>query len=169
MAIQKLTDVERLILANQLQILSKLENDSSYAEVAKQLREGHEWLYLQNLHVFDNLPAKKAKFVLDVLNLYEDLIRSYEALTDKDGIEKSALVFPGFDGNHESDLLLFLGALFDEKRYLQVLENNDLNSHMPMVSIYERMLYEHELLGSPRAPFTSRQIKLILDSRASLE
>nr|ACN22674.1 hypothetical protein [uncultured bacterium] len=36
----KLTDTERLILANQYEILAALKNDDSYGRIAEELRDG---------------------------------------------------------------------------------------------------------------------------------
>ena len=43
-----LTDTERLILANQFEILGKLKSDDGYIELADNLSKGHVWLYNTN-------------------------------------------------------------------------------------------------------------------------
>ncbi len=45
----KLTDVERVLLANQYEILAHIKNDPHYEKLASTLRDGHEWLYSQDL------------------------------------------------------------------------------------------------------------------------
>lgn len=72
--LKNLTDTERLILANQYELLSKLaENEYEteyFLRISKQLKDGHKWLYEQ---VFDsigeNLDDKSANFVVNVLSL----------------------------------------------------------------------------------------------------
>ena len=60
-----LTDVERLILANQYKILSLLEKDESYDRLSEQLLEGHKWLYSQSLdNVSEDMPDDDAEHVL---------------------------------------------------------------------------------------------------------
>ena len=43
----KFTDTERVILANQYEILGKLGDDQAYLDLAENLRYGHEWIYNQ--------------------------------------------------------------------------------------------------------------------------
>lgn len=86
--LKNLTDTERLILANQYELLSKLaENEYEteyFLRISKQLKDGHKWLYEQ---VFDsigeNLDNESANFVVNVLSLYRALLNSYEQLKTK--------------------------------------------------------------------------------------
>ena len=83
----ELTDKERLFLANQYEILGLLKNEDYYSELAEQLREGHKWLYEQSFDViYPNFPEENANLVLEILELYEVISDSYEALTDKSDI-----------------------------------------------------------------------------------
>ncbi len=52
----------------------------------------------------DEVSEDDCRFVYDVLDMHRDLIRSYEALTDKAGIEAADVSFRGFDGNNEPEL-----------------------------------------------------------------
>jgi uncharacterized protein YfbU (UPF0304 family) len=72
-----LSDKDRLILANQYEILSKLgENESdTYVLLAKSLRGGHKWLYqtqLENM-LSENLSDEETQHVLDIAGLYGTL------------------------------------------------------------------------------------------------
>ena len=101
MAKIKLTDVERLILANQYEILSKLSDDKTYAKWAETLRGGYEWLYSQYFdHLSPNL-QREAEHVLAIPGIYSDLRDSYAQLPDKTGIDPRQIEFPGFDGNND--------------------------------------------------------------------
>lgn len=118
----KLTDTERLILANQYEILAALKKDDSYASIAEELRDGHEWLYQQHFDYFSpNLREEDAVFVVTILGIYSDLRDSYEQLADKSGIEPHQVQFQGFDGNNEGELLAFARALRKRDRFIDTL------------------------------------------------
>lgn len=149
--LKNLTDTERLILANQYELLSKLaENEYEteyFLRISKQLKDGHKWLYEQ---VFDsigeNLDDESANFVVNVLSLYRALLNSYEQLKTKKQLKKSEVTFKGFDGNNEGELMYFAEALGDAGRFSEVIENGELNSHFPMTSTYQKMLTKWEEL-----------------------
>lgn len=158
----ELTDAERLILANQYQILSILEKDDDYDQLARNLRDGHKWLYQDQLQLSANLPDVDVQHVLDILDLYRLLKSSFEELDDKAGIDIKRLNFPGFDGNNESELLHFAGALSRSGRYLEEIGNPAKNSHHPTNDLYNRMLGEWRRLGEPSYPLSADAIKAIL-------
>jgi uncharacterized protein len=162
----ELTDVERVILANQYEILSILKEDDSYDLLARNLRDGHKWIYSQ---VFDwispNLAESKVDIVLKTLNLYSTLQSSYAELQDKSDIDAKELNFPGFDGNNESEFLSFANALLKDHRYEHVLGPSVKNSHMPSIDIYRRMIEEWQNLGETDFPLSKDQIRKVLDAR----
>jgi hypothetical protein len=165
----ELSDKDRLILANQYEILSKLDQNESesYTQLAKALRDGHKWLYdfsLQNM-LSENLSDADAKHVLDIAAIYGNLKDSYNQLSDKTGIEKRLLDFPGFDGNNEIELLSFAKALVENGRYSETLGPEVKNSHMPTTELYGRMIAKWKQLGEPRYPFSKEVILAILDAR----
>ncbi|AVF44224.1 YfbU family protein [Acinetobacter nosocomialis] len=143
--LKNLTDTERLILANQYELLSKLaesEYETEYfLRVSKQLKDGHKWLYQQ---IFDsigeNLDDESANFVVNVLSLHRALLNSYEQLKVKNQLKKADVTFKGFDGNNEGELMYFAEALGDAGRFSEVIESGELNSHFPMTSKYQKML-----------------------------
>ena len=170
MASINLTDTERLILANQYEILSELREDSSYAEMAENLRHGHEWLYAQYFdYISPVLPAGQAEHVLKILGIYGDMKSSYDQLADKSGVEESQLTFPGFDGNNESELLCFAEALQKAGRFEVTLGKHARNSHMPTTAVYERMIAKWRELGSPHYPYEKQTIIDILAARVHPE
>lgn len=163
MATIKLTDVERLILANQYEILSKLSKDDTYALWAEALRDGHEFLYSQCFErLSPNLSEQKTQHVLDILSIYRALRLSYEKLTDKSGIDASDIEFIGFDGNNESDLYGFALALAKSGRFTESLGEYGKNSHSQTTDIYERMIQRWRELGKPNAPYSRKTIEEIL-------
>jgi uncharacterized protein len=120
---ETLTEMERLQLINQYSILEKLdtENAAHYAELQIILQQGYTYLYHK---VFDpvwneELSMEDCRFVLDVFDLHDALLQSYERLEDKEGITKDDIAFWGFDGNNanEAHMSCFAGYM-QERPYL---------------------------------------------------
>jgi uncharacterized protein YfbU (UPF0304 family) len=167
-----LSDKDRLILANQYEILSKLDENESdtYVLLAKSLRDGHKWLYqtqLENM-LSENLSDEETQHVLDIAGLYGTLKDSYSRISDKSGIDEELLDFPGFDGNNEYELLNFANALVENGRYEVTLEPKGKNSHMPTTETYRRMIAKWRELGEPIYPFDRETIIAILEARTYL-
>ena len=162
----KLTDAERIILANQYEILSILKKDDSYEVLANNLREGYEWLYSEVFNwVSPVMDSNDVNLVIDTLSLYELLRNSYRELSDQTGINPDELEFPGFDGNGEAKLRGFAMALLESERFAHVLGDDVKNSHMPSVDIYARMIDEWKSNGEPTYPLSKEQIQKILAAR----
>lgn len=163
-----LTDTERLILANQYEILAKLDLSEGdyYTRLAANLRAGHKWLYKTAFEsISPVLDDSTHKFVYAILGIYGDLKSSYDELEDKTGIEAHDVVWPGFDGNNESDLLSLTGALIADGRFTVTLGKSAKNSHMPTVDVYQRIISRWEELGKPHYPYSKDQIQDILAAR----
>lgn len=163
----ELTDAERLILANQYQILAKLEDDDHYALMGETLRRGYKWLYAEHLEssLWPDVEDDKADFVVDIIDIYSAMKASYEQLEDKSGIEAREVEFPGFDGNNEAELMGFANFLLKHGRFDDVLNKSGNNSHMPTVEIYGRMLQVWREMGEPAYPYSKEQIQQLLDAR----
>lgn len=162
-----LTKVERLMLANQYEILGLLQEDDDLTRLAQDLRDGHVWIYSEKLRnqLMDELPDSSAKEVLTILGVYSDLKSSYERLPDKSGIDPHLVVFPGFDGNNEGELLHFTAALSKNGNYARTIGEHPRNSHMEMLDVYRRMVACWTDLGQPRYPLTKEAILAILEAR----
>lgn len=162
-----LDKVERLVLMNQYAILEKLDphNTEDYAWSRKVLANGYSWFYSEVLP--DNeVPYERCEHVMDILNMFRVLKRSYDALleTDKPWISKD-IRFGGFDGNNESDLLSFAqflkeDALFEES----LLGAGDLNSHSMTDHWHNIMLSRYNaIVGEEKfRELTGEEIKKIL-------
>ncbi len=161
----ELTDTERLLLANQYEILGLLKQEPSYKRLAENLRDGHKWLYEDHVIVEENLSDAEALHVLSVLKLYDDLQSSYRLLTAKGQIKQRDVEFPGFDGNHESRLLRFARSLHKMGHYAQTMGGGAPNSHMETTDMYKRQLAQWNALGMPTMPFTHDQICRIVEAR----
>lgn len=140
----KLSDVERLMLSNQYQILDLLKPGQGYGEISEQLRNGHERLYSQIFDSFEPIfPRKDASHVYDVLDMYRALGNSRFQLpeTDQADFAESDMVFPGYDGNNESDHLSFSHALAVNGKWQESFPDGvGINSHSQQIEVYERML-----------------------------
>lgn len=163
-----LTDKERLILANQYEIMSMLDKHSAdyYLLMSETLKAGHKWLYDQYFDVLsENLSDDDAQYVLKILGIYSDLRDSYAQLEDKSDIEEKALNFLGFDGNNECEYLSFAGNLIKHRRFETTLGKTAKNSHMPTTDVYKRMISCWEGLGSPNYPYPKDTIQKILAAK----
>jgi uncharacterized protein YfbU (UPF0304 family) len=161
-----LTDKERFALAIQYEILDALKPEEGYGKHSESLMSGHKWIYDDIFRLMsENLPDEKARYVLDVLDLYRDLTISFGHLENKSSIEEYEIKFPGFDGNHEAELLNFARDLLNYHMYESVLQDNELDSHSQTTEIYQRMLSKWSELGRPRAPLAKETIQDILAAR----
>ena len=161
-----LTDTERLFLANQYEILGALKNDGGYTRMAENLRDGHKWIYEHHAsQISDNLPDEDAEHVLTILGIYSDLRDSFKQLSDNSGIAEHSVIFPGFDGNNEAELLHFSRALLKNDNYAETIGKEPRNSHMPTTEMYRRQIAEWKALGSPRYPLSKESIVKIIDAR----
>lgn len=143
----ELTRAERWILANQFRILERLYPDDAehYARNRQVVEQGfeldYEWL---SEHVYDRtMSASECSEVLDILDMHSALARSYEELSDKPaGIDKHDVAFWGFDGNHETAQIAYTGFLIKEEgKFEDLAQSGDhLNSHMPVLDMYRRMV-----------------------------
>ncbi|MFN8769396.1 MAG: YfbU family protein [Neisseriaceae bacterium] len=159
-----LTDIERLILINQYEILHALKPDQEYDKLSEQLRDGHQWLYKQIFSniLCKNLPDFETDYVLDILNLFSILKDSYKQLEDKSEIDEHFTNFIGFDGNNECAYLSFADALSESGRYKNIMPNGCPNSHCPTTNRYKKMLSNWTELGKPNYPLLKEQIQAII-------
>lgn len=98
------------------------------------------------------MPSEKGRFVLDVLDLYRAIEDVKRSTKDERVTSHRNSFFRGFDGNYETECMGFCrflietqGKFQEQKPYL--LKNDNLNSHMPMIPTYQRMLQKKSELG----------------------
>lgn len=164
----ELNDKERLLLANQYEILGILKKENEYLLWAETLRAGHQWIYKNFFEtISENLPDAEAQHVITILGLYSNLKDSYLKHSDKTDIDVSQLNFPGFDGNNEGELLSFADSLIKHGRFNSTLGEAAKNSHFPTTEMYNRMISCWIDLGKPNYPFSKEQIQKILTARYS--
>ncbi|MCU6618544.1 YfbU family protein [Achromobacter mucicolens] len=141
---------DRLMLINQYKILASLNKDEAdhYNELISILENGYKVFYSQlDEWISDEMPEEQGRFVLDVLDLYRAIEDIKRATKDDRLLGHRYSFFPGFDGNNETAHMGFCrflietqGKFQEQKQYL--LKNDNLNSHMPMIEKYIRMLEE---------------------------
>ena len=147
-----LSKTERLILANQYRILALLEPDQaeSHDTIREALENGYVAAYERVFDwIDDDLTEEDCRLVVDSLTVYEALHRSAQKMADKTGIDERLLSYPGFDGNNEAQHLGYLRHVVRKEGRFDYLkfDSKDLNSHMPMIPIYERMISKHAEFG----------------------
>ena len=147
---------DRVFLINQYRILAALNKDGTdhYNELIGILENGYEIFYSSiDEWVSDDMPSDEGKFVLDVLDFYraiEDLKRSSKNQELHDHLHS---YFAGFDGNNETQYMSFArfliekqGKFSEQEQYLR--KNDNLNSHMPMIGKYKKMLEKAKSIES---------------------
>lgn len=160
-----MTEVERLSLVNQYQILQALHKDDKYeAEHYRNLKEifqkGYEYLYPE---AFDKLwkpqPIEVSEEVLRILDLHRAMLWSLGEKPEPADIEK--VKFRGFDANNEGEHLGFARFYLASGERFEELKA--INSHTPTLRRYRRMLAEWKHFGSePR--LSHAQIDSILEA-----
>jgi len=139
----KLTKIERLILSNQYRILASLYPDEAKAFETnrKVVEEGYTYQYSWLAdHLSSEVPEEDSRYVLDVLDMFSDLLFSFDQLTDKSGIDAYDVKFRGFDGNNETSLMSYARFFVQDLDRYNEFQNHDFNSHMPTTALYSRML-----------------------------
>lgn len=114
--------------------------------------------------------------VTDILDMWEFLESGFNALgvSDKERVKTEAapfgdrVSFPGFDGNNESSYMGVASFLIEKlERFTRFRERAHLNSHMPTLAGYRRMLavflpIRATLIGSD---LSAAQIIMIINAR----
>lgn len=167
----KLTDAERLILANQYQILKHLDpaRASSYSQYADALLGGYEHEYgeIDNrlARGENSMSPEECSFVRDVMSMHDALQRT--AASPDNEIERDDVIFRGFDSAIEKKYLNYAKFLRTERRRLPNLKVKDieLDSQEAMLPMYRRMLSTYELAADP-AELTREEALAILDAKA---
>jgi uncharacterized protein len=169
----ELSREQRWILANQYRILEKLypEEAEYHARAREVLENGYElnydWIAPQIAE--RTMSADACKEVLDILDMFRALERSYDQLREQPAdIEEHAVRFHGFDGNHETDQLSYASFLIEKDGKWQELgdHGDHLNSHAPLLGSYRRMFNVwQELPTERRSDLSADDIRRIVAAR----
>jgi len=165
----KLTLVERLILRNQFEILGKLSPKEAkwYDLHIEALDNAYEHDYPNMFKVLSREPFTRdqSREVIDILDMYRHLQFSFSQLKNPKKLKASDVGFPGFDGNHETEVQYMAYAAYlvkDDHFGMVKLENkNSFNSHREMLERYRRMLPAWKMMKRD-SDLSEDQITLIL-------
>lgn len=160
----KFTDGEKALLLMVRDILKHLEVDSEVNAdfLSEVIYGGHYWApkwEMQGLFHGEEDDPNDVHFVVEVMAMWSDIERSYAKLSKKDRekVEKDAypfgarVEFEGFDGNNESSLVGIARFLVRKMGRFDEFADRDLNSHMPRVDMYRRMVKTWKPLRSATA------------------
>jgi uncharacterized protein YfbU (UPF0304 family) len=143
----QLSDVERRILINQYEILAVLrpKEAESFNRCAEIIRAGYYEMWDDEAIGWLSKPMlrKEMLYVADVLDMYDWLQISYDRLpeAEKATIDASEVLFPGFDGNNETEYMGYARFLREKMdRFTTVGAPHGLNSHHPTRHMYNAML-----------------------------
>ena len=127
---------------------------------------GHLWALDWNLtslmHSHTDKP-EDVKFVVDVLDMWTCIERSFVGLSDSDKTKLEHEVpyigkdpkFIGFDGNNETDHMGIASFLIHKMERFTNFKSHDLNSHMPKVRRYAKM---YQVFEPIRAKLVGREM-----------
>lgn len=144
----QLSKKDRIILINQYKTLAVLDKDNSdhYEELIGILENGYEIFYsMIDQWISDDMPTEEGKFVLNILDLYRAIENVKRSSKHPDLLNHNYSIFKGFDGNNETAYMGFCHFLIEKQGKFQeqqqyLIKNDNLNSHMPMIGKYKRML-----------------------------
>lgn len=153
----KLTDSQRCIMLNQLEILKKLKPSADekkrYERAQDILLYGYEFFYDKACVVgelFSPISEEISKKVYAIFEMFRVLHYSHEKLpqAEKTQVEVSAIKFSGFDGNNEGDYMGFARFLVEKMDLYGEQKGAKFNSHCPMLRVYDRMLETYKSVAS---------------------
>lgn len=92
--------------------------------------------------------AEDVRFVVDVLDMWTFVERGYDKLSMEDRAKVAqeadpfgkSVKFLGFDGNNEATHMGITRFLIEQMKRFEQFKDHDLNSHMPTLRTYRRML-----------------------------
>ncbi len=166
----KLSRTERWILAQQYQILEALDPGAAgdFRSSREVLECGYELEY-ESLceHIYADrhaMSADECQEVLDIMDMFSFLKRAVEAVAQDSDLTGKDVAFPGFDGNNETKQLGYAHHLRAGGKFTDLDEGDDLNSHMPVLDQYRRMLSEWNA-SEDRHELTLDDIRRITSAR----
>lgn len=177
---------DRLILANQYEILSQLTDDDHESNFYENLRDvfanGYSLHYSLATEWFPSeMSNEECRFVHDVLNMYRGLYFSRENNDEiKDSIEERKVLFKGFDLNDDQEsryysfckfLVENLGKYEEIKELIELGKIESLNSHGsgPSMVKLKRMLEKTKEMDEARNErhdlyFTKEEVEEIINA-----
>lgn len=142
-----LTDFERIVLINQLELRKAVSKSRDFDEAITILSNGYEIFYDQAVGgIYEPMRPDDGKFVLDVLDMFraiDNFITRHPE--DKEISEMRGTRFAGFDGNNETEYMAFTRFLIEKQRKFQeqvpnAAQTDTFNSHLQMIPRYRQQL-----------------------------
>ncbi len=144
---------EKLIVMMLCQLFNhlKVKSEIDPAFVEEVIYGGHywalDWKYPGLFARYEDVDTVVSE-VVDILDMWRFLERGFGALseTDTDRVATEAepfgkhVVFTGFDGNGEAEYIGVARFLIEKLDRFTEFEGRELNSHMPTLDAYRRML-----------------------------
>lgn len=153
----KISDGEKLILLmlselyEKMSIQGEIEPEFIKSAIFRDHLWGIPWKY--SGIPFENQETPKiVKEVVDILDMWSFIERGYQKLPDEEKaqLETDAApfgkepMFIGFDGNNEAEYMSVASFLINDLDRFQEFKGRSMNSHMPSVEAYTRMLKAFE-------------------------
>ncbi|MGE8037952.1 YfbU family protein [Lysinibacillus sp. JNUCC-51] len=176
---------DRLMIANQYEILSRLTNDDYEKRQYENLRDifvsGYSKYYSLATEWFsEEVNPVECKFVVEVLNLYRDLYFSWSRNEEaRKIIDEDEVLFKGFDLNDDVEVKYFsfykflveqLDQYSEIKEFMQEGKIEDFNSHGfgPSMNTLKTMIQKHNEIKTSKGfrssdDLTFEEIKEILN------
>lgn len=165
----QLSQIERLTLLNQFEILKRLDKTDEYDHLIVVLREGYvsEYQRIADL-VSGEVSAEDCRLVSDTLAMFRSLEHYHDTANDGDLKKRHFSHFVGFDGNHEGRLrglarheMLDRGMWSESRR--REKDTDGFNSHSRTRESYRRMIAEWKQRGEPH-PLTKDDAHAIVEA-----
>ena len=159
---------ERLIIGMLCDICDHLKVDGYNTTLLREVIGVHPWALKWEYPFEGPVPEGVAKEVADILELWNWIEISYERLSEADRSELGDYSsFRGFDGNMESEHYSVADILINKMGRWRRFQERDLNSHIPMITHYQRMLESfprHELAAvAVRGGFSKEELREVLN------
>lgn len=153
----KVSDGEKLIvlmlseLYEKMGIEGEIEPEFIKSAIFRDHLWGIPWKY-SGIPFEDQETPEIVKEVVDILDMWSFIERGYQELSDE---EKAQLEidaapfgkepkFRGFDGNNEAEYMSVASFLINDLDRFQEFKGRSMNSHMPSMETYGRMLHAFE-------------------------
>ena len=144
----KLSKPERLNLYLRFRTLDAISPKEGWDHFAEIVKYGYESYYssIEDM-IYDEVPLEDCRFVEAVFSMFDAL--QWPFRRDGKDIPLELRMF-GFDGNNETSLMSYAQFLRSNNRWEHVVSGgDDMNSHFPARTVYERMLEVYHAAGSP--------------------
>jgi uncharacterized protein len=139
----ELTQVEKLILSNQYEILKGIypNRAEEFDTILESLQSGYDG-------DFKELACQGFEKSLSTTTYQEvrEILQMFRALKPAYGVPAAAN-FVGFDGNEEADYHSYAIFLLERRGLWKELHRDDYNTHCPVLPDYRKMLEEWRITG----------------------